>query len=187
MEKREKTDFILEQVRLCMLKGDYTRAQIISRKITVKFFEQKDNQDLKLRYYDLMIKHALHGNEFYNICKFYVSIFNTECIQADEKKWKEALQNAVLFVILSPFDNEQSDMIHRLNLESKLEQLPLFKEFLKCFITNELIKWARLEEIYSTALKSTFVFSSKTEDGIKRYSTLHKRVIEHVISLRIKN
>ncbi len=180
MEKREKTDFILEQVRLCMLKGDYTRAQIISKKINVKFFEHVDNQDLKKRYYDLMIAHALHGEDFYNTCKFYVSIFNTDSIQEDSKKWKEVLQNAVLFVILSPFDNEQSDMIHRLNSQVKLEQLPLYKEFLKCFITNELIKWARLEEIYAHDLKATFVFSSKTEDGIKRYSVLHKRVIEHV-------
>jgi 26S proteasome regulatory subunit N5 len=128
-----------------------------------------------------MIKHALHGDDFYNICKFYVSIFNTDSIQEDEKKWKEVLQNAVLFVILSPFDNEQADMIHRLNSQVKLEQLPLYKEFLKCFITNELIKWARLEEIYAQTLKSTFVFSSKTEEGNKRYSVLHKRVIEHVI------
>ena len=89
MEKREKTEFILEQVRLCMLKGDYTRAQIISRKINIKFFDHLENQDLKLRYYELMIKHALHGDDFYNICKFYVSIFNTESIQKDEKKWTE--------------------------------------------------------------------------------------------------
>ena len=92
----------------------------------------------------------------------------------------KALQNAVLFVILSPFDHEQFDMIHRLSQESKLELLPVYREFLKCFITNELVKWPRLEEIYSSTLKSNFVFSSKSEDGIKRYSVLHKRVVEHV-------
>jgi 26S proteasome regulatory subunit N5 len=36
MEKREKTEFILEQVRLCLDSGDFIRAQIISRKINTK-------------------------------------------------------------------------------------------------------------------------------------------------------
>jgi len=43
MERREKVEFILEQMRLCMLKKDYTRAQIISRKINIKFFEDSAN------------------------------------------------------------------------------------------------------------------------------------------------
>ena len=44
MEKREKTDFILEQMRLCLLKKDFTRAQIISRKISTRFFEDEKNE-----------------------------------------------------------------------------------------------------------------------------------------------
>jgi 26S proteasome regulatory subunit N5 len=44
MERREKTDFILEQMRLCLLKKDYVRMQIISRKINTKFFEQPENE-----------------------------------------------------------------------------------------------------------------------------------------------
>jgi len=43
MERREKTDFILEQMRLCLLRKDYTRVQIISKKISQRFFEQEEN------------------------------------------------------------------------------------------------------------------------------------------------
>jgi 26S proteasome regulatory subunit N5 len=43
MEKREKTDFILEQMRLCLAKKDFTRVQIISRKISSKFFKDPEN------------------------------------------------------------------------------------------------------------------------------------------------
>lgn len=42
MEKREKVEFILEQIRLCLAKKDYIRTQIISKKISTKFFEEKD-------------------------------------------------------------------------------------------------------------------------------------------------
>ena len=44
MEKREKTDFILEQMRLTLAKKDYTRMQIISRKINTKFFAETEQQ-----------------------------------------------------------------------------------------------------------------------------------------------
>jgi len=43
MERREKTDFILEQMRLCLLRKDFTRVQIISKKISQRFFEQEEN------------------------------------------------------------------------------------------------------------------------------------------------
>jgi 26S proteasome regulatory subunit N5 len=39
MEKREKIDFLLEQMRICLLKKDFIRTQIISRKISIRSFE----------------------------------------------------------------------------------------------------------------------------------------------------
>ena len=44
MEKREKVEFILEQMRLCLAKKDHIRTQIISKKISVKFFENDKEQ-----------------------------------------------------------------------------------------------------------------------------------------------
>ena len=42
MEKKEKVEFILEQMRLCLAKKDYIRTQIISKKVSTKFFDEKD-------------------------------------------------------------------------------------------------------------------------------------------------
>ncbi len=44
MERREKTEFILEQVALCIEKGDWTQAGILSRKISTKSFGRKPNK-----------------------------------------------------------------------------------------------------------------------------------------------
>lgn len=41
MERKEKVDFILEQMRLCLAKKDYIRTQIISKKVSNKFFEEQ--------------------------------------------------------------------------------------------------------------------------------------------------
>jgi 26S proteasome regulatory subunit N5 len=41
MEKREKIEFLLEQMRVCLLKGDFIRTQSISRKISIRAFEDE--------------------------------------------------------------------------------------------------------------------------------------------------
>ena len=40
MEKKEKVELILEQMRYCLANKDYIRTQIISKKISIRFFEK---------------------------------------------------------------------------------------------------------------------------------------------------
>ena len=89
MEKREKTDFILEQFRLCLAKKDFPRAQIISRKISIKFFEDAAQADLKIRFYNLMIQLSLNSNDYLKTCKNYRSLYDTPSIMENESQWKE--------------------------------------------------------------------------------------------------
>lgn len=65
MDKREKVELILEQMRLCLAKQDFVRTQIIAKKISIKFFNDAKQQDLKLKYYDLMV----------GACSIYRGIF----------------------------------------------------------------------------------------------------------------
>lgn len=41
MSRREKTEFILEQVALCIEKGDWTQASILGRKISTRYFNRR--------------------------------------------------------------------------------------------------------------------------------------------------
>lgn len=86
MDRREKTDFILEQMRLCLLKGDYVRVQIISKKISTKYFEAVETHDLKLRYYALLVKHAMHEDDYLGVCKYSQHIYDTPCVKEDSIK-----------------------------------------------------------------------------------------------------
>ncbi|KAJ3295369.1 26S proteasome non-ATPase regulatory subunit 12 [Borealophlyctis nickersoniae] len=186
MDKREKTDFILEQMRLCLAKKDYVRMQIISRKISTKFFADEANHDLKLRYYELMIQHAVHEGQYLNACKYYRQIYDTPSILKDDTKWSEVLKNVIFFIALSPYDNEQSDLIHRIFEDPNLNKVLLVKEFGRCFVTNELVRWPKIEEVYGAGLRESYVFNPATEDGEKRWKELHKRVIEHNIRVIAK-
>ena len=38
----------------------------------------------------------------------------------------QALKNMVLYVLLAPYDHDQSDLLHRVHQEKKLEKLPIY-------------------------------------------------------------
>ena len=58
-------------------------------------------------------------------------------------------------------------------------------ELAKCFVTSELMRWAKMEEVYGPTLRQTAVFS-KSSEGDKRWKELHNRVIEHNIRVIAK-
>ncbi|XP_020367063.1 26S proteasome non-ATPase regulatory subunit 12 [Rhincodon typus] len=192
MEKKEKVEFILEQMRLCLAVKDYIRTQIISKKINTKFFQGENTEELKLKYYNLMIQVDQHEGSYLSICKHYRAIYDTPCIQAESTKWQQALKSVVLYAILAPYDNEQSDLVHRISLDKRLEEIPKYRDLLKLFTTMELMRWSSLEEDYGKELREelpenvcTDVFSS-TEEGNKRWKDLKNRVVEHNIRIMAK-
>uniref|UniRef100_A0AAQ5ZYM1 26S proteasome non-ATPase regulatory subunit 12 n=1 Tax=Amphiprion ocellaris TaxID=80972 RepID=A0AAQ5ZYM1_AMPOC len=192
MEKKEKAEFILEQMRLCIAVKDYIRTQIISKKINTKFFQEEGSEELKLKYYNLMIQVDQHEGSYLSICKHYRAIYDTPCILEESSKWQQALKSVVLYVILSPYDNEQSDLVHRISADKKLEEIPKYKDLLKQFTTMELMRWASLVEDYGKELRegspdspATDVFSY-SEEGEKRWKDLKNRVVEHNIRIMAK-
>ncbi|PIA18547.1 PCI-domain-containing protein [Coemansia reversa NRRL 1564] len=186
MERREKTDFILEQMRLCLAKRDYIRMAIISHKINPKYFEHEDTEDLKLRFYELMIQYDVHEENYLEVCRHYNQVYTTKSIKDDVNKWPAVLQNIILYLVLSPFDNEQSDMLYRFKQDHNLEKLELCAQLVKSFTTMELMRWPVMEHIYGPEFRTTDVFSAQTEDGNKRWIALRDRVIEHNVRVIAK-
>lgn len=101
------------------------------------------------------------------------------------------MQRIIYFVILAPYDNEQSDLLHRIHKDPRIAQVPLEAELLKLFTVHELMRWPEVAKIFGPHLCATDVFSaeepSKTgvsadSDAAKasqRWADLRKRVIEH--------
>ncbi|WFD06688.1 proteasome regulatory particle subunit [Malassezia vespertilionis] len=180
--RREKVDFILEQMRLNMERGDYHRVNMFSRKINIKFFEDEAHQDLKLHYYDLMTRAGMHDRRHLDVAKYYHQVLNTPTIRADQEKTDEALRSMVLFLILSPFDNEQSDMMSRVETMERLDSVPEYRSLLKCFTMPELMRWPGIESLYGPTLRATPIFAG-SDDAEYRWSQLHARVVEHNIQV----
>jgi|EP01043_Picozoa_sp_COSAG02_P011634 26S proteasome regulatory subunit N5 len=162
MSKREKTAYILDQMRLCLAKGDIVRTAIISKKINPKVFADSTLQDLKVRYYDLMIQKDTQDKAYLEIAKSYYAIFDTPSVQKElpefehnySGKWAEVMKCVVIFLILSPHNNEQSDFIHRIAGHKQLDDLPAFKSLVKRFVTDEIFKMADLTAAYQAEMNA---------------------------------
>ncbi|KDE09163.1 hypothetical protein MVLG_00876 [Microbotryum lychnidis-dioicae p1A1 Lamole] len=195
MERREKVDFILEQMRLLKALEDWDKLGIVAKRINVKWLTEKEHEDLKLRYYSLMILWGLNAGKYLDVCKFYRQVYETPSIQDDEAKWSAVLRNIVYFVILAPYDNEQSDLLARVFKDEKLVKVTESYDLMKCFTAPELMRWPGIEGLYGASLRQTKVFGptgvagvagdieedSKHSQGDKRYEVLHDRIIEHNI------
>ncbi|ODN77543.1 hypothetical protein L202_04715 [Cryptococcus amylolentus CBS 6039] len=201
MDKREKTEFILEQMRLESQRGNWVRVRVGSRKINRVYLKDKEVQDIKLRFYDLIVQLALQDDEYLEACQAYQEVWDTEEVKADAAKELSAIENIIIYVVLASYNNEQSDMIHKLYANAALQKAPLHFDLLKCFVTKELMRWKGIEDIYGTTLRQSPIFApgstlgkkigvtekakKTTEEfenpGDKRWEELHKRVVEHNI------
>ncbi|CAE6470744.1 unnamed protein product [Rhizoctonia solani] len=195
MTRREKTEFLLEQMRLLVLvanmkaeagksqdgEAEWIKVRVGGRKVNEAFLKEAENEDLKLKYYDLMIQFALHNASYLDAAKHYYKVWETPSIKAEtDGRGRTTLEHIIYYVILASHSNEQSDMLHRLYNDPELAKLELQYNLAKCFVTRELMRWPGIEGLYGTQLRETSVFD-RTKDGEKRWEDLHMRVIEHNI------
>lgn len=160
---------------------EYVQLVIASRKINTKFFKDAAQHDLKLQYYEYMIQWAVHEKKHLDACKFWREVLDTPRVKEEEAKAAEALRNVVVFLVLAPYDHEQSDLMARVEATEDLDSVPEHKNLLKCFTTPELMRWPGIEALYGPLLRGTATFESNTTEGQYRWEELHKRVVDHNI------
>jgi len=74
-----------------------------------------------------MIELGEHDGQYLDICRHYRATQATPEINADEVKRNAALQNAILYLILAPYNNHQSDLTHRILEDEALQKIPKYK------------------------------------------------------------
>ncbi|KAL1536664.1 26S proteasome non-ATPase regulatory subunit 12 A, variant 3 [Salvia divinorum] len=167
MAKTEKIAFILEQVRLCLDRQDYVRAQILSRKISPRVFEADPSKEkkkhkegesiveeapadipslleLKRIYYQLMIRYYSHNNDYLEICRCYKSIYEIPSVKEDSAQWIPVLRKICWYLVLSPHDPMQSSLLNSTLEDKNLSEIPHFRLLLKQLVTMEVIEWTAL-------------------------------------------
>jgi 26S proteasome regulatory subunit N5 len=181
LTKKEKAMYILEQIRLNLLKKDYIRALIASRKMNLKTIEEDGFTEVKIKYYTMMVEYNTVEKNVWEMSQSY----NKLASSSEGESQKTALESAIIFLLMSKFDNEQSDMMHRIKLQltttyKAVTLDPTYSAALGFFTTSEIIPgpFVGQDKIESHPSLVKFV---PTGVDIKKYflTELKNRVVQH--------
>lgn len=179
-----KIEYILDQIKLTLQKKDYAQAKVLSRKVLLKTLKGFDKADeYKATYLNYLLEISKYENDYILIVKNSLLLIEIPLVK-DSADFKNLLVSIVYYIILSPYDNFQSDLIHKVkanpvfskNVDSKIFNL------LEIFTTNELIQSESIEKDYRSEYFSKSDVFADNEENTKN---LQKRIIEH--NLRIIN
>ncbi|XP_021771108.1 26S proteasome non-ATPase regulatory subunit 12 homolog A-like [Chenopodium quinoa] len=203
MAKTEKIAFILEQVRLCLDRKDYVRAQILSRKISPRVFDIDPSKEkkkpkegdaiveeapaniptlpeLKRIYYELMIRYYKHHNDYLEICRCYKAIYDIPSVKEDPEQWTPILRKICWYLALAPHDPMQSSLLNSTLEDKNLFEIPKFKSLLKQLVTMEVVLWTSLWNEFEGEFENEKNLLGGSL-GDKAAEDLKQRVIEHNI------
>jgi len=206
LSKREKIEFLLEQMRLTLAKKDYVRAYIVGNKINRKALGEEGMENFRVRFFELMAEYHRHEKDAYELSKDYHAIYSTQLKMTDggsdisgdsnmtdvtdkaaeedssDPKWISALQSTVLYLALSPHTSEQNDTLHRISNDPNLEKIEACRETVSILLRKEIATYPLPHQ--ENEMESWVAFTTTSDDDtedMREYwrITLRKRIIQH--------
>jgi len=176
--KREKTAYILEQLRIFLATKDstyFTRAKIRTGHIgpkTLKLFP-----DLALKFYQLEIEIKHSDEEFFDMAQALLNVREV----ADNQKLKDCSATEAVFAnILAAYSEEQFGLLDKLSKDEKLEEIDSCKKLLHLFTTHEIIVWPFEDEALRGFVEN-FRFSTQYGSQDSLAENFRVRTIQHNI------
>uniref|UniRef100_A0A6B2L4N2 PCI domain-containing protein n=1 Tax=Arcella intermedia TaxID=1963864 RepID=A0A6B2L4N2_9EUKA len=185
MKKKEKTEYILEQMRLCLEKKDFLRTQLISKKIHPRVLAEPEFEEIKIKFNNLMVKYYSSDRNHLEIAKCYHNIYDTPSVKNHPTDSLGALKLIVLYIVLAEHSNTQSDFINRLKNDPNLAKIPEYAELIKLFLTAEVISRVDTMNAYRNILYELPPFHNNADAKLLE-EDLAKRIIQHNIRVVAK-
>jgi len=181
LSKREKVEFILEQMRLTLAKKDYVRSTIVAGKVSRKHLQEDNMEEYKVKFFTLMAELHRHEKDAFSLAKDYHAIYSTSIILKDDAKWKDALQSTVVYLALSPYSSEQQDMMNRVREDSNMEKLPSFFSTIKLFLKKEIISYPMATQVEIEGIPALL---EGGQDLVQFWhESFHRRIIQHNVRM----
>lgn len=196
LSKKEKAEYILEQIRLNLIKKDYIRTMIHSRKMNLKTIEESGFEEIKIKFYTMMIEYHTVDRNSWEICLAYHKICLTNVPKDNESDGGEykkpdedvnkttSLESCIIFLLMSKFDNHQSDLLHRLRLQlgTDFKHLPIaavYSDVLTLFATKEIIPSPFPDQSVLESHNCLKKVSHLTDSAEQFTQQLRDRVVQH--------
>lgn len=194
LTKKEKAEFILEQIRLNLIRKDFIRTAIQSRKMNLKTLEEEGFEEVKIRFFIMQIEYNMFMKSAWDICQACFKIATTKLNDAVyEAVRKEALESCIVFLLIAKHDNHSADMMQRIKqqLGSDFKGMALheaFGESLKLFTRVEIIDAPYPGQQVVQAHCSLHKFSATNPEIATHFiAQLSDRIIEHNLRVVAKN
>ena len=182
LSKKEKAEYILEQIRLNLSRKDYVRALIQSRKMSRKVIEEDGFVEIKLKFYRMMVQYHSYEKETWEICQCYFKMYEANKAKELNEEKVNCLQSCIIFLLLSKSDNHQVDMMHRIKTVALAEGLNDYGAILTLFATKEIIPspFPGQDLFKSHPCLSQALNAGESAD-LFFIDTIHSRIVEHNI------
>ncbi|KRZ22664.1 26S proteasome non-ATPase regulatory subunit 12, partial [Trichinella pseudospiralis] len=148
----------------------------------VKVLLELQHQDLKFKYYKLMILLDLYNKNYVGVSNHYYNLSETEAF-LDKAKIITFLKNAVVYAILAPYSEEQWATVRRVSEDSNFDQIPKYKELVQLFIKEEIISWKKdILGVYDK-LKA---WNASSTDYVEEYVESEEHVLANLEQLQCR-
>lgn len=183
LDRKDRIEVILELMEMLVESKEFIKCLIIAKKINKQHLDETPEYELlKIKFYQLMI--TIDKNENYlKTSRHYQAMLDTKITESNPRERKKYLALAVAYCVLSPFDNEKSDMMHRLIKHKFIDEIPLYKLLLKEFTTVELINWFSMKAQFKNELMLLGIFDVNHQDGLKCWKDFRTATIEHNVKV----
>lgn len=183
LDRKDRIEVILELMEMLVESKEFIKCLIIAKKINKQHLDETPEYEiLKIKFYQLMI--SIDSSEHYlKTSQHYQAMLNTKIVESKPDERKKFLALAVAYCVLSPFDNQKSDMMHRLLQHKFINEVPLYKLLLKEFTTVELINWFSMKAQFKGELSLLGIFDVNQREGLKCWKDFRTATIEHNIKV----
>ncbi|XP_053993728.1 26S proteasome non-ATPase regulatory subunit 12-like [Hylaeus volcanicus] len=177
MDARERFLYILDQIRLVLMRHDYVRCHIISKKFNSKVLDDIEFQDIKLQYYGYLVQLHTHEKDYLAAAEDFWHCFNTPRCQASDE-WKEYLSCYVIYLSMAARSEDILNRIRKLcETESKkLGELLCINRLVEDLLSTQLVDWPLP---YENELRQMSVFTSGMSE--ENWKVFRMRRIHHNI------
>lgn len=139
-------------MKLVLMRRDFVRCQILSRKISRRHLNEAGLEKLKIEFYQFMIRYYVHEKMILDVCKSYQTIYDTinkaegdlakELVETDGGRMKKSsFDGFLIYLLISPYDNEKVDLMNiaKASYARGLEESAELGQYVNKLLTYELM------------------------------------------------
>lgn len=78
IDEKRKTEYLLEILRLCIKNEDWVKSEIVSKRVRLSYFTEKNEKELEVKFYRCMIGISLGQKRFKDACYYFRKLYEIE-------------------------------------------------------------------------------------------------------------